>query len=70
MLAEHDVVTVQRDLPDRGLRAGDVGAVVHRYGGRDAYEVEFFDEHGRPRGVETLEGSELLRLNLTSLVSA
>jgi hypothetical protein len=70
MLAEHDVVTVQRDLLDRGLRAGDVGAVVHCYTGKDAYEVEFFDENGRPRGVETLEGYELLRLNLTSLVGA
>lgn len=70
MLSEHDVVTVQRDFPDKGLRAGDVGAVVHCYAGKDAYEVEFFDEHGTPRGVETLEGAELLRLNLTSLVSA
>jgi len=70
MLAEHDVVTVRQDLPDRGLRAGDVGAVVHCYAAKDAYEVEFLDEHGRPRGVETLEGSELLRLNLTSLVGA
>ncbi len=67
MLAEHDVVAIVEDLPHDGLSAGDVGAVVHCYPGRDAYEVDFVDEHGRSKGVVTLEGSRLLRLNLLSL---
>ena len=69
MLHEHDTVTVKTDLLKEGIQAGDVGAVVHCYGDRDAYEVELFDDHGRSRGVVTLLGEQLLRLNLVSLVA-
>jgi len=70
MLKEHDVVTVKVDLPESGLSAGDVGAVVHCYPGQDAYEVDFVDERGQAKGVATLPGSRLLRLNLASLLAA
>jgi hypothetical protein len=70
VLNEHDVVTVTADVPGEGLSAGDVGAVVHCYAGRDAYEVEFIDSHGRSKGVVTLAGPQLLRLNLASLLPA
>lgn len=69
MLREHDVVTVKVDVADQGLSAGDVGAIVHCYPGREAFEVEVLDEQGRSRGVVTLTGDQLLRLNLTSLVA-
>jgi len=67
MLAEHDVVAVKLDIPEEGLVCGDVGAIVHCYSDRDAYEVDFVDDHGRPKGVVTLSGGALLRLNLVSL---
>ncbi len=70
MLKEHDVVTVTTDVPEERLSAGDVGAIVHRYPENDVYEVDFVDEHGRARGVVTLSGSQLLRLNLSSLLTA
>lgn len=69
MLHEHDTVTIKVDVPEERLRAGDVGAVVHVYPGRDAYEVDVLDEGGRSRGVVTLRGDQLLRLNLNSLVA-
>ena len=69
MLHEHDVVTVTVDLPDLGLIAGDVGAVVHCYADQKTYEVDVIDEHGRSKGVVTVEGQRLLRLNLSSLVA-
>jgi hypothetical protein len=69
MLREHDTVTVKVDVPEEGLRAGDVGAVVHCYADRDVYEVEILDEQGRSKGVATLRGEQLLRLNLSSLVA-
>ena len=69
MLKEHDVVTVTVDGAADGLSAGDVGAIVHCYPGRDAYEVDFLDDQGRSKGVVTVAGSQLLRLNLTSLVA-
>jgi hypothetical protein len=70
MLKEHDVVTITVDQPEQGLSAGDVGAVVHCYTGQDAYEVEFVNDQGRSKGVVTLPGTCLLRLNLSSLLVA
>ena len=67
MLQEHDVVAVTAAVPEAGLSVGDVGAVVHCYPERDAYEVDFVDENGRGRGVATLSGQQLLRLNFLSL---
>lgn len=69
MLKEHDVVTVTVDVPAEGLSSGDVGAIVHCYPDRDTYEVDFLDDQGRSKGVVTLLGSQLLRLNLISLVA-
>lgn len=67
MIAEHDVVALTQPRPDEGLRAGDVGAVVHCYANADAFEVEFVDEHGRTKCVATVPASQILRLNLLSL---
>ena len=69
MWKEHDVVTVTVAVPAEGLLAGDVGAIVHCYPDQDAYEVDFLDDRGRSKGVATLSGSQLLRLNLSSLVA-
>ena len=44
----YDTVELVTDLPDEGLTAGAVGAVVHVFEKpRRAYEVEFADENGR-----------------------
>jgi len=43
-LALLDTVVLKRDLPEHGLRAGDLGAVVELYG-TDGVEAS------RPRGV-------------------
>ncbi|MEI6392787.1 MAG: DUF4926 domain-containing protein [Verrucomicrobiota bacterium] len=41
MIKELDCVALAADLPDYGLAVGDVGAVVHVYGGGHSYQVEF-----------------------------
>ena len=46
-------VVLLRDRPELGLRAGDLGAVVHRYGDR-AVEVEFVTVSGGTRAVVQL----------------
>ncbi|MCO8274717.1 DUF4926 domain-containing protein [Actinoplanes sp. TRM 88003] len=44
----YDTVRLLVDLPDEGLTAGAVGAVVHVFERPDvAYEVEFTDADGR-----------------------
>jgi hypothetical protein len=57
-LFQDAILTV--DLPDQGLMAGDVGAVVevHTIPGRQVgYSVEFFDMTGRTVAVVTVPGS-------------
>ena len=51
---ELDTVVLLRDVPEAGLRAGDLGAVVHVYG-PEALEVEFVRASGRTQALLTLE---------------
>jgi len=47
------------DLPGEGLKAGDVGTVVHIHKGGVAYEVEFTTLDGRTLAVATVENNQL-----------
>jgi hypothetical protein len=51
------------DLPDEGLRAGDVGTIVERHEAPGVaeigYSVEFFDMTGRTVAVVTVPASQL-----------
>lgn len=54
---ELDTVVLARDLPEAGMRAGDLGAVVMVYGSPDApegLEVEFVTASGRTQALRTL----------------
>jgi hypothetical protein len=53
-----DTVVLNRDLPERGLRAGDLGAVVEKYGA-DGVEVEFIQASGRTKALLTLKMADL-----------
>ena len=41
MIKEHDRIVLKSDIPAEGLKARDVGTVVHVYRDGSAYEVEF-----------------------------
>lgn len=56
-----DVVALTCDLPELGLRRGQVGAVVEVYG-PDAFEVEFVDQAGQTYGLHTLRADQVMRL--------
>jgi hypothetical protein len=56
-----DVILLE-DMPEEGLRAGDVGVVVERHdvaGREPGYSVEFFDMLGSTVSVVTMPGSAL-----------
>jgi hypothetical protein len=53
-LAMLDTVVLKRDLPEHGLRSGDVGAVVELYG-TDGVEVEFVWASGQTNALVTLK---------------
>jgi hypothetical protein len=50
---ELDTVVLIRDIPEAGLRSGDLGAVVQVYGD-EALEVEFVTAAGRTQALLTL----------------
>ncbi len=57
-MEELDTVVLRRALPDAGLEAGDVGAIVHRHS--DAgYEVEFIAGEGDTVAVLTLSDTDI-----------
>ncbi|WP_234825572.1 DUF4926 domain-containing protein [Mycolicibacter senuensis] len=56
---EHEVVVLTRDLPENGLLAGDVGAVVGHYAA-GGYEVEFAAADGSTIAVVTV-GDDAIR---------
>ena len=58
MIRNLDTVVLTRDLPEHGLRSGDMGAVVHDYA-EGAFEVEFVTGGGTTLAVLTLEAAAL-----------
>lgn len=54
MIQELDTVVLTHDVPEHGLKKGDVGAVVHRYADHKAFEVEFVTAEGKMVAVLTL----------------
>ena len=55
---ELDTVVLLRDVPESGLRAGDLGAVVQVYT-PEALEVEFITASGRPQALLTLAARDI-----------
>lgn len=58
MIPEHDRIVLTCDLPEHGLKAGDVGTVVHVHENK-GYEVEFMTLDGETVAVETLEKDQV-----------
>lgn len=46
MFKELDRIVLTIDISDDGLKAGDVGTIVHVYPHREAFEVEFLTLDG------------------------
>jgi hypothetical protein len=63
-----DTVVLDRDLPDHGLRRGDLGAIVEVYQ-PDGVEVEFVTASGRTAALVTLTGRDIRPVADDDLVS-
>ena len=59
MINELDQVVLERDLPQFGLKRGDVGTLVLVHGNGAGYEVEFTALDGDTIAVTTLASGEL-----------
>jgi len=53
-----DTVVLNRDLPEHGLKKGDLGAIVEVYP-PDGLEVEFVTASGRTQAMTTLKVSDV-----------
>jgi hypothetical protein len=58
MIKEHDRVVLTADIPEEGLRRGDVGTIVQIYGQDEAFEVEFFTLDGSTAVLATVSASQ------------
>lgn len=63
-----DTVVLVRDLPEHGLKTGDLGAVVEIYP-PDALDVEFVTASGRTAALLTLKTAELRSIRDSDLVA-
>ena len=59
MIDELASVVLTTDLPERGLRAGDIGTVVLVHQGGQGYTVEFMTLSGETVAVVTLAGDQV-----------
>ena len=63
-----DAIVLDRDLPEHGLRKGDLGSVVEVYE-PDGLEVEFVTASGRSAALLTLNGRDVRPVSDDDLVS-
>lgn len=63
-----DTVVLDRDLPEAGLRQGDLGAVVNTYE-PDGIEVEFVRASGRTQALVALRVADVRAVMDEDLIS-
>ena len=61
-----DVVALTEDMPDRGLRRGQVGTIVEILA-QGVFEVEFADNQGRAYATLALHTEQLMVLHYQSV---
>ncbi len=65
---ELDTVVLTRDLPECGLRIGDLGAIVHVHS-PEAFAVEFVRASGETQALVTLHPTDLRPVEPHDLVA-
>lgn len=63
-----DTVVLDRDLPEHGLRNGDLGAVVQVYE-PDGLEIEFVTASGKTQALVTLNVKDVRPVHDSDLVA-
>jgi hypothetical protein len=59
MIKEHDRVVLRKSIAEQGLKAGDVGTVIHVHRGGEAFEVEFLTLQGESVGIATVTAAQV-----------
>jgi len=59
MYQELDMIVLNHDVDEFGLKQGDIGTIVHCYKDNKAFEVEYITADGRTVALLTLEPKEI-----------
>ena len=70
MIQEHDCIVLTVDLPEHGLKQGDIGTVVMIHRGGEGYEVEFMTLDGETLTVVTLLPSQVRPIGHREIANA
>jgi hypothetical protein len=62
MIEELETIVLTMDMPEHGLQAGDIGAVVLVHSNGERYEVEFVTLSGDTVAVVTLTADMIRRI--------
>lgn len=63
-----DTVVLDKDLPQHGLRRGDLGAIVYLHDA-DAMDVEFVTASGKTQALVTLSSRDVRSVHDSDLVA-
>ena len=63
-----DTVVLKRNVPEAGLRVGDLGAIVEVHD-PDHFEVEFVAASGRTQALVTLGSDDIRHVNDRDLIA-
>jgi len=67
---ELDTVVLTHDIKDKGLKEGDMGAIVQVYDGGEAYEVEFVTAEGKTVALLTLKPTDIRKVAKNEILHA
>ncbi len=70
MIAEHERIVLTVDLPEYGLRVGDIGVVVHIYREDAAYEIEIVSADGHTLDVVTVGADQVRAVSRRDVLHA
>lgn len=70
MIKEHQRVILTNDLATEGLKAGDVGTVIHVHRGGEAFEVEFLTLHGETAAIASVDASSIRPVTQSDMTHA
>jgi hypothetical protein len=66
--AQLDIVVLRRDVPEHGLRAGDLGTVAEIYG-KNGLDVEFVQASGQTKALVTLKTPDVRAVSANDILS-
>lgn len=70
MMQELERVALTQDIPEHGLKIGDVGMIVHIYSDHKGYEVEFVTLNGELVALVSLYPAQIRSLELDEIANA